>query len=108
MAHNGLALSARSDAGATGAGGTTTCTDAAGFVEGATCVLSARSASSEPLETADIDTDSPPCTDSTRSVVPIASFRIISRPAIDPTPPAEPAISPHRTKWSGLERRVDR
>src|SRR3981189_899557 len=105
MAHNGLALSARSDAGATGAGGTTACTDAAGFGGGATCVLSA---SREPLETADIDTDSPPCTDSTRSVIPIASFRIISRPAIDPTPPAEPAISPHRTKWSGLERRVDR
>src|SRR6266852_8648673 len=106
MAHNGLALSARSDAGATGAGeGTTTCTDAAGFVGGATCVLSA---SSEPLETADIDTDSPPCTDSIRSVIPIASFRIISRPDIDPTPPAESAISPHRTKWSGLERRVDR
>jgi hypothetical protein len=32
MAHNGLALSARSDAGATGAGEeTTTCTGAAGF-----------------------------------------------------------------------------
>src|SRR6267142_7008316 len=89
MAHNGLALSARSDAGATGAGGTTTCTDAAGFVGGATCVLSA---SSEPLETADVDTDSPPCTDSIRSVIPIASFRIISRPAIDPTQQAESVV----------------
>src|ERR1700730_7177800 len=109
MAHNGLALSTRSDAGATGAGGgAETCTDAAGFVGAAACVPSPRSASGEPLETADVDTDAPPCTDSARTAIPIASFRVISPPAIAPTPPAESAISPRRTRWSGLERRVDR
>src|SRR4030088_3160545 len=112
MAHSGLALSARSCA--TGAGGeTTACTAAAGFVQvdsagGPACVPSARSASGESVETADVDKEAPPCTDNARTVIPIASFRIISCPAIGPTQPAKSAISPHRTRRSGLELRVDR
>src|SRR5258706_14629775 len=110
MAHNGLALSARSDAGATGAGGeVTTCTAAAGSVlvdnaGGPACVASAQSASSASLDTAEIDSDAPPYTDSARTEIPIASFRIILRPAIAPTPPPEFAIFPRRTRPSGPER----
>src|SRR6267142_1470165 len=115
MAHNGLALSVRSDAITTGAGGeTTTCAAAPGFVavdnaDGPACAPpSARSVPNESLETADIDAGAPPCTDSARAVIPIASLRFILCPAIAPTQPAEFAIFPHQTKWPGLERRVDR
>src|ERR1700732_958777 len=100
MAHNGLSLSARS---ATGAGGaTTTCAGTAGFVlvddaGDPACAPSAQSASNRSLETADVNTDAP-CTESAKNMMPIASFRIILRPAIAPTPPAEFAISSHRTR----------
>src|ERR1700693_3562662 len=114
MAHNGLSLNPRSDTGATGAGGaTTTCTTvAAGFAQvdgaGDPARVPSASSSSASLETAEIDADAPPYTDSARTVIPITSFRIILHPAIAPTRPAEFAISPHRTRSSGPERRADR
>src|ERR1700687_875633 len=109
MPHNGLSLSAPS---ATGAGGeTTTCAGTAGFVladDGGdpACTPSAQSASNRSLETADVNADAPR-TDSAKNMMPIASFRIILRPAIAPTPPAESAISPHRTRPPGPEPRTD-
>src|ERR1700737_3636299 len=110
MPHNGLSLSARSATGAEGE--TTTCAGAAGFVlvdDGgdAACTPSAQSASNRSLETADVNAGAP-CTDSAKNMMPIVGFRIISRPAIAPTPPAESAISPRRTRWPGPERRTDR
>src|ERR1700716_3093000 len=114
MGDDGLSLSARSATGAgAGAGGeTTTWAGTAGFVladDGGdpACTPSAQSASNRSLETADVNADAP-CTDSAKNMMPIARFRIISRPAIAPTPPAEPAISPRRTRWPGPERRTDR
>src|ERR1700716_1789852 len=114
MPHNGLSLSARAGTGAgAGAGGeTSTWAGTAGFVladDGGdpACTPSAQSASNKSLETADVDAHAP-CSDSAKNMMPIANFRIILRPAIAPTPPAKSAISPHRTRWPGPERRTDR
>src|SRR5271169_1307160 len=110
MAHSGLALNARSAAGAAGAGGgAVTCTTvAAGSVQfdaaGDPARAPSAGSSRARVEMADIEADMPACTERTRTAIPIAQLRFILHPATAPTPPAEFAACLRPTTSSGLER----
>src|SRR5271169_3904743 len=113
MAHSGLALKARSAAGAAGAGGgAVTCTTAAGSVQFVAAGDPARTPSAGSsrarVEMADIEADTPAYAERTRTAIPIAQLRFILHPATAPTPSAEFAACLRPTMSSGLERRADR
>src|ERR1700688_1170668 len=113
MPHSGLALNARSAAGAAGAGsGAVSCTTvAAGSVQFDTAGDPARAPSARSsrarFEMAHIEADTPSYTEKTRTIIPIAQLRFILQPATAQIPPKEFGISPRPTTSSGIERRPD-